>query len=261
MKKTILNQLKAQGQVPCISILVNTQQKSFGDREQIELRLKNSVKRAIQDVKSRYRDSDFQKLEKTLLEMSRSLDYSSMQAGIGLFVAPETSQIVSFPLPIEELVEVADEFNTDAIEKTLAHMKDYAVLALSMRKTRLFLGQGNHLDEIDNEDFPVGFADEFQKKRSSPYAFYSEEESKIDQARKNSFFRELDNRLITYLHNNPIVLIGVKEHISDFKSITKYKSQIIAELSGNYDKSRISEINRMVWPKVAEYLSEKYPVD
>jgi stalled ribosome rescue protein Dom34 len=78
------------------------------------------------------------------------------------------------------------------------------------------------------------------------------------EIRKN-FFRDADLylRKLDPAGKKPIVIAGVERNISLYKEITKYNGNIIAEVTGSYEKSSIPEAAKKVWPEVKKYFGQE----
>lgn len=251
--KITLNELLQQQGKPSVSITLSVDRKSFADKDKIRLELKNQIDLATKKLHQDYDENIIRKLIHSLDEMARQVDVNHLQKGIGIYVSPDFKKLVSFPFKVSNKVVIDPSFDIVDIQEMLNKMVDYTVLLLSKHKTRLFKGKGNRLEEINDSIFPMSFENEFQIHRTSPHSYYNEEESQVDQARVKAYFRKIDKMLDTHVKETPIVLIGVTQHLSEFKSISKHTQFIIAELTGNYDKASVHEISKMVWPEVEQY--------
>ena len=254
VNESLVNQLESITHDPCVSIIMRTDQKSFADRERIRLQLKNYIKQARHVMQSEYAHKDLRPVDDVLSSLAQSLDFDQLGAGLGIYVSPASTHLISFPVTVKERVIIGDRFDVDALKYCLPYMIHYVILVLSLQKSRCFNGYNNHINEVENLDFPIGYTDDFQKKRSSPFSFYNIEESKIDHARKIKYYRIIDDLLSNYLKGKSLILIGVDEHLGDYNAITKFTSDIIIQLRGNYDKSSLSAIRKLVWPHIEAYI-------
>ncbi len=257
LDKSTLQKLDAQTGDPCITIVIGTDVKSFADKEQIELKIKNAIKEISEELRENYDETKSKKLINKVKTLAQKIDLNRSYTGVGLYVTESFQELVSFPFPVSESIHVSNSFGVSEILDSYEKMIRYYVLALSKNETRLFRGAGNSVLEINDHNFPLRMEDEFQVSRKAPHSFYNDEESKVDQARMKSYFRKVEEQLGKYLKSEPLILLGVKENLSDFKSVSQYTDQIIAKLHGNFDRHSIRDIEQLVWPELESYLKEQ----
>lgn len=257
MKRAILTELLKPQDRPCISVVISTKQKSFTDREIQRIKFKNMLIQVTKELQKNYNTETTEKLTNSLKLLMEEVDTNHIESGIGFYVSTSFTKLVYFPLSVQDKITINSSFDVSDIEEALDKMIDYTVVLLSKNNTKLFKGKGNKLREIDDENFPRHFKDEFQVHRSSPHSFYNGEESKIDDIRVESYFRKVDKILANYLKKDSLVVIGVTEHISKFKSVSKHTNLIIAEIKGNYDKHSLYEITQKVLPEVDKYIDKE----
>ncbi len=256
MNKSLLTELTKLRQGPCVTVIVGTKCASFADYEEIRLKIKASTKLAKNILRKKYKTHSHL-LGLHMMSMIEHIDLNSALGGIGLFLSPGFKQLVYFPLEVEEKIVVGESFEVSDLRNTLNKMKDYGVLLLSKNRTRLFLGKGNHLDEITDRNFPARYENEFQVHRDAQYSLYNKEESKIAQTRLRHFFRKIDVLIDEYIGPSPLVLLGVTRYLSCFQKVSKHEKQLIGHLTGNFDKFTEGEIIKLVWPQIAHHLSHQ----
>ena len=255
--KSIINELLQQEGNPKVSIIISTDLHAFADKEKIRLELKNHIDQAAQKLKMDYEEETARKLIRSLKDMAKRVDMSHLEGGIGLYVSPGYQKQVVFPFSVKNKVLVKDYFNLYDLQQTIEKMLDFAVLAISKNQTRLLIGKGNKLNDVDNEYFPMHFENEFQVHRTAPGSFYNEEESEVDQARLKNWFRKVDDHLAHSVKDMPIIIMGVVKHLSEFKQLSKHAKDIIVEISGNYDHTPAHEIAQKIFPLLEDYYEKK----
>ncbi|MEQ6120758.1 hypothetical protein [Reichenbachiella sp. MALMAid0571] len=256
LNKATLKKLEAQTGSPSITIVLGTDVKSFAAKEQIQLKIKNAIKEVSDTLRKNYDEIKSKKLINKIKELIQQIDLNHSSLGVGIYVTESFHEIVSFPFPVSDKVRVATSFEVSEILETYEKMIRYYVLALSKNETRLFKGMDNSVLEIKDSHFPLKMEDEFQVSRKAPHSFYNDEESKIDQARMESFLRKVDVQLGKYLKSESLILLGVKENLGDFKSVSQYASHIIIEMHGNFDRHSERDIEQLVWPKLESNMEE-----
>ena len=255
MDKALLNKISNQKGSPCVTMVVATSLKSFDDKEKIQLKIKNILKQLTEDLNKQYPQKTTKKITTSIQFLVNKVNFNHLKKGLGFYVSDNFSEIVSFPLDIKDKLLIHNSFDVTDIESTLDKMVDYAILLLGKNKTRFFSGTGNVLSELKNEHFPTTIDNDYEVYRSSPHSLYNGEESKIDRARVINFFRRIDQLIPVFAKDIPIVLLGTKSHLSEFKSISKHTKQFVGEVDGNYDKHSLHEISRLVWSEFEGYLN------
>lgn len=241
---------------PTVSILVSTQVESFEEKKKLKLRLKNALKQATDQLKQGYDDEIARKLMNSARSLSEKIDMNHLSEGLGLFIAPGFKKKLLFPFEVQDKVVVEASFEVSDLQSEYDKMPQYSVLLLSKQVARLFQGKGNRLEEREDQNFPLFFEEQFQVHRASPHSFYNSEESEIDQARLNNYYRKIEKLAYPSLKGNPLMLMGTVKALSDFRAICKNEYHIFAEIQGNFDKFKVHEIVQLVEPEV-EKLVEK----
>lgn len=254
--KAILKELRQQEAEPMLSIVVSTQVKSFAEKGKLKLKLKNGINEAARELKLNYDEETARKIINSTKSLAKKINLNHLENGIGLYVAPGFEKLISFPFSVEDKVVVDAAFEVSDIQETLDKMLEYSVVLLSRRMARLFTGSGNRVEEIENEHFPFYFENQFQVHRTAPHSFYNMEESDIDQARLDNYYRKIEQLIHPHVTGKPIILMGTIKSLGDFNSVSKSKHLILAELTGNFDKFKAHEVAAMVWPKVEKYIEK-----
>lgn len=271
MKESDLKELLAVKGEPCISVILSTELKSFDDKEKIQLQFKKTLIEVDMLLNEKFKASVVKELMNPIKDIVRKIDLRTVQKGVGIFVKEGFSRLVEFPFPVTERITINDSFQLREILVNLDKMIPYRVLVLTKNDTRGFKGRGLALEEFIDDTFPKKYEEEFQFQPASPYASHREqhanvvdrkaaahagtshERSKIEQARLEEFFRNLDQQLSGYINIEPVVLLGVESYLSTFKNCTRYKNQIAGEIHGSHNRLALSEIESMVWPVMEQY--------
>lgn len=254
--KSILTELARQEGSPMLSMIVSTEMNSFAGKKKVQLKLKNQIDYAAKELKLQYGEEAGRKLINATKSLAKKIDFNHLESGIGLYVSPKYQQLITFPFPVSDKVTLGSSFEISAIQETLDKMIQYAVVLVSKHAIRLFIGKGKKIKEVDNHDFPLYFEDQFQVQRTSPHSLYNSEESEIDQARLDAYFRKGERLLSTYIKDQPIVLMGTVKSLGNFEAIRKKKIRKIAELMGNFDKHKAHEILDLVWPEIESFTNK-----
>ena len=253
----ILKKLTAQDRMPSVSMIIPSDLKSFADKEVLTIKLKENVIDAEAQLLKVFGQDTAIQLGDKLKNLVKEIDINTLDKGLGLFVSANLAEKVDIPFTVVDRTSIADSFDTSDIEEAIKLLSGFEVLVLSRKTSRLFTGMGEKLSPISDDVFPAGFEDEFQVKRPGQYSLYNNEETKINQARVDSYFRKIDKALSHRDNKIPIVIVGTVENISDFKNIRKSKQPIAGEVFGNMDHSSINKIGKKVWKEVSQFMSDR----
>jgi len=255
--KSILNELAKQQGSPMLSIIISTNMKSFSEKGKIKLKLKNGISLAEKELKQKFGEENTKKLIRSANSLTKQINLDHVEKGIGIYVSPGFEKLVSFPFAVQDKVVVDNFFEISDIHDNLDQMVEYSVMLMSRHMVRLFKGLGNKIEEVEDSNFPFLFEDQFQVARTSPHSLYNMEESEIDQARLDNYYRKVEKLLSTYTKENPVIIMGGIKSMSDFRTVRKNKYKVLAEISGNFDKFKVHEVSHLILPEIEKYIEER----
>jgi hypothetical protein len=257
--------LKERGQV-CISIILPTH-RFAPERKADAEELKKDIEEVKRFLKHHYSPGAYQPLLPRLDEAAASIALNPNKGGVGLFVSPNSSQVVEFHFPVKGKVVVSKSF---ALRDLLYHAgfsREYYVLEISEKVVRLFKGVIDKLEEIKDDHFPSKYEELYEyavPARGSSYTGqanlkgFEKDKSVVEETRLRGFLRQVDEQLSRYvLEETPLVLVGAEKDISCFKALTRHQQHIIAGIGGNHMYSSDHELAQLVWPKVNAYIREE----
>lgn len=123
----------------------------------------------------------------------------------------------------------------------------YYVLSLDERTSRLYEGFRGTLIDIQNTHFPF---------QLTPHPDAGRRPSSAASAHQ-AFMKETDDHFTHYFAQDPlhVVIVGSRESLSTFKSITIHSEIFIGELEGDYTAVSPHDLGRIVWPIVKHVLA------
>ncbi len=260
MDKSTLNEiLNDKDESLRVSIIVSTELKSFADKEKIQLKFKNIINQVTKELQGKYNKEKVNSVVNSIKLLLKQVNLEHLQNGIGIYASPNFVKQVYFPFPVKDKVLINRYFEVSDVIETLNKLLSYSVLLLSKNKTRLLIGKGNVLSEINDENFPHHYENEYEINRTQSNSMIknSIEVSQINHIRVEDYFRKIDKLIKNYAKNEAIVVLGVTEHISTFKKVSKHKNFIIASIEGNFDKCTPHIINQLVWPEIENYCKKR----
>lgn len=253
MKNELLKEFLKQRSTPCVSLIISTGIRSFTDKNKILKKINKMIEECEEEIEEKYPAEISQPLINSLYRLIGQVDLDHLQKGVGLFFSQNYTRLLYFELPVVDKIIIGNSFVMRDLVANLNVLSRYNVLLLTRKRARLFKGMGPELREILDAHFPHEYKEEFQLEKKHPAPFYREEESKLNQARLEDFFREIDHLLKDYLQNNPLILLGVEKELHAFREITSNKDLVIGEIKGNYDKNSIYALEKLVEPVLSEY--------
>jgi len=248
MYRDLLNRLQQHTGSPCITLILPT--KNVNENRKDALRLKNLITRVNEKMEQLgYSAKVRNLLIKKLNQRFQSIDFLRTRKGIGLYVSKDISELIYFPVDVNERAVVNHRFFTRELIYTLNRLVEYNLLVISENATRLFYGDSDSLIEMTNHRFPKQFEDRNEYPRPSlghPLSSSLKgepERSRVHKDRFRQFLREVDADLGEYLSDNrPLLVAGVKEKVTEFEALTNYRQQVIGHLYGNFDRASAHEM-------------------
>ena len=251
-----LDILQSSQSKPCVSIVIPTN-RAISEREHNRIMIEQTIKKVMEKLHSGTTVFDARDIVKKIYECYAEIDFKQLMDGVGIFVSPEISQLVIFPLPVKEKIIIGDTFEIRDLVYTINRMPKYWALNLNMHKSSLFYGFGDTLTEMKDENFPISFKDQYQRQQNSkPYDI---DKSSEVQTRMLQYFRKIDRLLDNYTHSKPflLVLAGVDQSLGYFNKITRHKQAVIHEIHGHYDKKNMNELSGQAWQAIESYNANK----
>jgi len=234
---------------------------SLPERKQNTSLVRQRINQTKEVLKERYPDVKAQELIKQLDQVA--IDYKKVKNGVGIFVASELLHIVYFPFPVEEKVVIDQSFEVRDLVWGRNQWIDYWVLSLDQKETRLFKGVGDALEEIKDDQIPLGYEEQYQypdRQRPAISGDYVSEETLIKDERLKQYYRHLNKIVLNYIKKAPLpmVLTGVKEHFNVFLKIFDYPNLVVSQIPGNYEHQSATQLAKKVWPAITSYIDQQH---
>ncbi len=242
-----LRSLLAAHESPCISLYQPTHRR-HPENQQDPIRFRNLVKDVEASLRQGFPTRDIQ----PLLEPFRALADDSQfwnhaTEGLAVFGCANTFRVYSLQRPVPELVVVAESFHVKPLVRILQSADRYQVLGLDRHEARLFEGNRDALDEIDQvegvprtitevlgEEWTTSHTNvSFHGAGSEGGAVHQGHGSKNDvvDADAGRFFRAVDRAVLEH-HSRPsglpLILASLPEHHDVFRKLS-HNPFLIAE--------------------------------
>lgn len=244
--------------IPCVSVIVSTSrlpaEKAFNHNA-----VKNALSRAKELLQQHFPDSVETLIQQIQVQL-QGIDLASMDEGLGIYVSPQVSKLVTFAFPVKPRVNVGNTFISRELLYSINAVVEYYVLSVSRKYIRLFKGSGQELSEIRNDEFPMLCEDDYEYERPTralSYASengkgYEREKSQMKEIRLKEVLRKAERALNGYLnHLTPLVAAGGKKEVADFMQVTHHAKQVIARIA-HYEND--TELARITSEQVNQYV-------
>lgn len=248
MNRQILKELQNKGTFPCVSILMPTH-RSFPENQQDKIRLKNLVSTAQRRLREESGKSDISGITQKLNDLAESVDYNNLLDGLAVFISNDDNYKFNFSFPVKERVIIDKSFATRDIVFGLNRSQPYYALIVDEKNTRFYSGIRENLTEIIHPDLPLkNFVHDIKSGEITDTSF--NDRIHENEERLRNYLREVDLLLIELSNseNIPYIIAGTQKQISLFKEISRSKSVLLGELTGNYGNTSRDELAKLIWP-------------
>ena len=248
MNRQILKELQNKGTFPCVSILMPTH-RSFPENQQDKIRLKNLVSTAQRRLREESGKSDISGITQKLNDLAESVDYNNLLDGLAVFISNNDNYKFNFSFPVKERVIIDKSFATRDLVFGLNRSQPYLALIIDEKNTRFYSGIRENLIEINHPDLPLkNFVHDIKSGEITNTSF--NDRIHENEERLKNYLREVDLLLIEISgsENIPYIIAGTQKQIALFKEISKSRSRVLGELTGNYGNSSRDELAKLIWP-------------
>ena len=261
----------------CVSMFLPTH-RSGSETAQDPIRLKNSLTRALSEMETlgaRRGDAERLLAPVTALEQDSGF-WAHAELGLAVFAGPRVTRLFRLPIPIEELVVVADRFHIRPLLPLVAAGEVFHVLALSPKHVRLLHGSRFGVNEMALGDIPATQAEVLR---------FSDREAQLQShaagrvgtggvtatfhgqgAGKDTHDSDLDQFLVAVDaglrkmlagDHPPVVLAGVADTLSRYRNLSKYPNLVEASIEGSVQPLTAAELHERAWPLVEAVFDQR----
>jgi hypothetical protein len=282
-RRAELNELLEHETEPCVSILLPTHRSGSRDSEQDPIRLKNLLREVENQLTGRgMRSTDAREMLAAGADLLNDTNFWRHQSdGLAMFFSAGYHRRFRLPVILEEAVHVNRRFFLRPLLPLLHGNGHYYVLALSMKKVRLYRATRLEMDEVELEGVADNMADALQhedlqsnlqhrswgprasnvrrSKRSlgkmpaSGVVFHGqgsdENAQKPDIA---EFFKQIDNAVMHQLQGEdaPMMLACVEYEAALYREHNHYRQLLDEVILGNPEQWNITELHQRAWELV-----------
>lgn len=239
----ILKKLKDASSDCCVTLIFTTH-RTFPDRENDVILLKNMVGEALARLERECSPEASRALADRLKNLASSIDHQYNQESLMLFVNQHVAEYVKLPVKVEDRIVIGKAFATRDLIRALHKEKDYFLLVLGRDKARLIEAFNDKVVQEIEGDFPVENVSQFPSERSEA-AIASRQTSLIQE-----FFNRVDKQLMEVVKENPlpVVICTEESNYHQYLKIADRKEVIVGHLPGSRVGAKAHEIVDAAWP-------------
>ena len=243
----------------CLSMYMPTHWKG-PETQQNQIRFKNLFREAEKQLAQRdLRPSEIKEFLSPAQElMSDELFWRNQHKGFALFLSPDTFRTYKSPEPFPELVVLSERFHLKPLIEIMSRDVTFLILAVSLRKIRLFECNRWNKKEISLPGVPQSLPealdiDDFEKKLQ---LHTGAEDTKLLASR---FFQQVDRGLQEFLRDkhDPLIFAGVEYLFPIYREANTYPHLLPTPITGNPDSIGIDELHDLALPIVDGLIKEK----
>lgn len=237
--------------------------------KQDPIRFKNLLKKADTALKNYIKDEKKREqfLEEVIALQKDMSFWNHSEHGLVITVNNDLMEIFKLPYEVQERVYIQDHFLITPLLPMISVNGTYGVLALSQRDVRLLHCSRNMVRDITPEEIAKSAEEYLEVEQESHLQFHTgsnsgeamffghgggEEDKRIIT---EQFFREVEKGVTEVMRKigDPLVLIGLEENSSFYRSINKYDRLLENSVKMNPDEQSDAKLQKKGWEVVTDY--------
>jgi release factor family 3 len=257
-----LQSLLSDGPGPRLSIYLPTHRR-HPEWKQDSVRYHALLHRAKELLTTRYQDRDVEAFLEPLRLLEEEPHWEHSLDGLAIFRSETSMAVYRLPMPVPEIVVVADTFHTKPLLRFLSSNGRYLVLSVSQNEVALHEGSPYGAGPVNLHGVPKSFRDaigvpDFDRTFESSYlrgaVFHGRGPGKeLKKEELLRFFNAIDHGLHDYLRDEhvPLLLAAVDYYHPIYKQANRYPGLLDEGLVGNYERASADKIHADAWPIVS----------
>jgi len=258
-----LGQLLTNGPGPCVSIYLPTHRR-HPDWKQDPVRFRSLIGQAEELLARRYRTADAKIFLEPLRKLEEERHWEYSLDGLGVFLSGTHNAVFRLPIPVPEIVVVADTYHTRPLFRFLHANRRYLVLAVSQNAVGLYQGSPYGAGAVELRGVPKNFGEalgvpDYDRTFTNSggwgagSVFHGRGPGKeIRKAELLRYFRAIDRGLRDYLREEraPLLLAAVKYCHPIYREANTYVGLNPEGLEGSFERANAEEVHKAAWPIV-----------
>jgi len=169
---------------------------------------------------------------------------------LAIFHSPDITGYMSLPFEVKEMAVVSDSFHIKPLLKWLQTPHRFFLLTLSMKKANLYRGSHTSLERVFSLHSEELEGPSIKEKATTRENKVSEIKKNLESRFLHHVAKELPHHVNT--ESAPLILAGVKELQSKFRSLVNYPHLWQHGLDGNFDRLAREKLHQLAIPLVKE---------
>lgn len=255
MKKVAIPELRevmdAVHYRPAISIIMPFEPK-MNIKAELAHSLKTATDRVAQELQDKYPGESGMLVMQKLRKLVANLNYNTHKKSIAIYLSPVFEKVLYLDISVVEKIIVDESFEIRDLVYSKKQLRNYLVLLLSGKESRIFLGNGDNFVRIMSNTPESVYAYVNQvPERTGNFTDMSERKEIVTE----KFLRHIDHSLDGILNAYPLPLFvcGVKKINGHFKKITKHAGSVVEYIHGNFEEASIPELKKAMEPHIADW--------
>ncbi|HET6595144.1 MAG TPA: hypothetical protein VFG81_05950 [Anaerolineales bacterium] len=260
----------------CVSLYMPTH-RAGRDQQQNPIRLKNLLAEAEAKLLANgIRRPEVQKLMQPAEELLWNREFWQSQGeGLAIFLTDGFHKFYRLPLEFEETVNTGNAFHIKPLLPGLGRGIRFYILAVSLKKMRLFEGNADRMSEIEL-DFDTNIEEVLRLEDGEPSFNMVSGSSRSSEGRVGAgslhghgvdddekkdilrFFQSVNQGVNMLLEdkNIPMVLAGVDHLLAMYREASSYQNLLEDAVTGNPDRENLKELHEKAWKIVRPLFEE-----
>jgi hypothetical protein len=240
---------------PCVSVVLGLHSELNQSKQNITL-IRQAIRKAhvaLENVPCT--ESTRRLIADRLDDLATRVQVEQPEAGIGLFVSPEVSTLISFPFQVNEVVMAGNTFETRDILYLKQYLTPYYIVSLAKASVRLFRAQADTMEEI-RDGFPFLYKDDYEYARSTQSSSvgygkkgFEKDKGIVAEMRSASLVRDAAHHLCSKASKgvSEVVLCGPPRLIKEFAEACPSKDRILVKAPGTHNTGEFASLIQTAW--------------
>jgi len=265
--KELIQELSSVNIGSCISVYMPTHRTHPGNTQD-PIRYQNILKRMESSLLEKYSESEIKAYLAPFENLKDDRDFWNHNLdGLAIFSSGEVFETISLPLPVAELLVVAESFHTKPMRQYLQTEDRFQILGLTLTEMRFFEGSRFSVSEVElGEDIPStieqALGEELTEKHLTVASYggvggesgnmhhghgSKKDETDIDSERFFRIVAETIYEKFSKPSGLPLILAALPEHRNRFRKVNKNPFLTSDGIDLNPDALSADRLRTMAW--------------
>jgi hypothetical protein len=240
---------------PCVSIVIGLHKELNQRKQNITLIRQAILKAHVALENFPCPVSTRQLIADRLDSLVKCVQLEQPEAGIGLFVSPQVSTLITFPFQVNEVMMIGNSFESRDILYLKQYLTPYYIVSLAKSSVRLFRAHADSMEEI-RDGFPFLYKDDYEYARSSQASSFGygkkgfeKDKSIVAEMRSASLVRDAAHHLCMHAPNgiSEIALCGPARLIKEFTDACSPRDRILVKVPGTHNAGEFASLIQTAW--------------